>query len=233
MDKKNIPEHIAIIMDGNGRWAKKRFLPRTLGHREGAKTLKKILTHSQKIGVKYLTVYAFSTENWKRAAEEVDALMKLFKLYLKSEEKTFMKNNVKFIISGRKDNVSEELLKSIDELREKTKKNTGITLNLAFNYGGRAEIVDAVNKILENKLEKIDEKIFSEYLYNPIPDPELLIRTSGEIRISNFLLWQIAYSEIYVTEKLWPEFDEKELEKSIESYQNRDRRFGGVKTDVK
>ncbi|MGL6169661.1 MAG: polyprenyl diphosphate synthase, partial [Fusobacteriaceae bacterium] len=139
----------------------------------------------------------------------------------------------KFIISGRKDNVSEELLKSIDDLREKTKNNTGITLNLAFNYGGRAEIVDAVNKILEKKLEKIDEKIFSEYLYNPIPDPELLIRTSGEIRISNFLLWQIAYSEIYVTEKLWPEFDEKELEKAIESYQNRDRRFGGVKTDVK
>ena len=155
--------------------------------------------------------------------------MFLFKTYLKNEEKNIMKNNVRFLVSGRKDGVSLPLLKAIKNLEDKSKDNTGLTLNIAFNYGGRAEIIDAVNSILKLKKDHIDEENFSKYLYSDMPDPELLIRTSGELRISNFLLWQIAYSEIYITEALWPDFDEKELDKAIESYNGRDRRFGGVK----
>ena len=227
--ESKIPNHIAIIMDGNGRWAEKRGLPRTLGHKEGANALRKIITYAGKIGVKYLTVYAFSTENWKRSKDEVDALMFLFKTYLKNEEKSIMKNNVRFLVSGRKDDVSPSLLEAIKKLEHKSKNNTGLTLNIAFNYGGRAEIVDAVNSILKSGIDNLAEEDFSKYLYNNIPDPELLVRTSGELRISNFLLWQIAYSEIYITDALWPDFDEKELDKAIESYNGRDRRFGGVK----
>lgn len=227
--ESRIPSHIAIIMDGNGRWAERRGLPRTLGHKEGAAALRKIITYAGEIGIKYLTVYAFSTENWKRSKDEVDALMFLFKTYLKNEEKNIMKNNVRFLVSGRKDGVSPSLLKAIKNLEDKSKNNTGLTLNIAFNYGGRAEIIDAVNSILKSEADHIDEENFSKYLYSDIPDPELLIRTSGEFRISNFLLWQIAYSEIYITEALWPDFDEKELDKAIESYNGRDRRFGGVK----
>ncbi|MGL4357185.1 isoprenyl transferase [Cetobacterium sp.] len=224
-----VPNHIAIIMDGNGRWAKSKGMPRTYGHKAGADTLRKILTSCGELGVKYLTVYAFSTENWKRAKEEVDTLMFLFKTYLKNEKRLLMRNNVKFIVSGRKEGVSEDLLNEIKKLEEATKGNTGITLNIAFNYGGRAELVDAIKKIVENKEENITEETVEKYLYNQLPDPELLIRTSGEIRISNFLLWQIAYSEIYVTDTYWPDFDKAELIKAIESYQKRDRRFGGVK----
>ncbi|WP_130891966.1 isoprenyl transferase [Fusobacterium ulcerans] len=227
--ESRIPSHIAIIMDGNGRWAERRGLPRTLGHKEGAVALRKIITYAGEIGIKYLTVYAFSTENWRRSKDEVDALMFLFKTYLKNEEKNIMKNNVRFLVSGRKDGVSLPLLKAIKNLEDKSKDNTGLTLNIAFNYGGRAEIIDAVNSILKLKKDHIDEENFSKYLYSDMPDPELLIRTSGELRISNFLLWQIAYSEIYITEALWPDFDEKELDKAIESYNGRDRRFGGVK----
>lgn len=227
--EKQIPNHIAIIMDGNGRWAKKKGLPRTFGHKEGAVALRKIITHAAKIGVKYLTVYAFSTENWKRSQEEVSALMFLFKSYIKNEEKNIMENNIRFMVSGRRENVSKSLLEAIDTLQEKSKNNSGLTFNIAFNYGGRAEILDAVNRILKSGRTEITEEEFSKYLYNNIPDPELLIRTSGELRISNFLLWQIAYSEIYVTDTLWPDFDEKELDKAIESYNKRERRFGGVK----
>lgn len=227
--EKQVPKHIAIIMDGNGRWAKKRGLPRTFGHKEGAAALRKIITHAAEIGVKYLTVYAFSTENWKRSQEEVSALMFLFKSYIKNEEKNIMENNIRFMVSGRKENVSESLLEAIDKLQDKSKNNTGLTFNIAFNYGGRAEIIDAVNKILKSGKESVDEEEFSKYLYNDIPDPELLIRTSGELRISNFLLWQIAYSEIYITDTLWPDFDERELDVAIGSYMKRDRRFGGVK----
>lgn len=227
--RREIPKHLAIIMDGNGRWAKKRFLPRTIGHSEGAKTLKKILIHAKKMGIKYLTVYAFSTENWKRSAEEVGALMTLFKRYIANEEKNFMENGVRFIVSGRREGVSPDLLDAIDTLERRTAENEGITLNLAFNYGGRAEIVDAINKIIETGEKNITEESFRKYLYQDIPDPELLIRTSGEFRISNFLLWEIAYSEIFITEKLWPDFDEQDLEAAVESYMKRDRRFGGVK----
>lgn len=227
--EKQIPNHIAIIMDGNGRWAKRRGFPRTFGHKEGAAALRKIITHAAKIGIKYLTVYAFSTENWKRSQEEVSALMFLFKSYIKNEEKNIMQNNIRFMVSGRRDNVSSSLLEAIDSLQEKSKNNTGLTFNIAFNYGGRAEIIDAVNKVLKTGKDSIKEEEFSAYLYNNIPDPELLIRTSGELRISNFLLWQIAYSEIYITDTLWPDFDEQELEKAIEAFNKRDRRFGGVK----
>lgn len=227
--EKQIPNHIAIIMDGNGRWAKKKGLPRTFGHKEGAVALRKIITHAAKIGVKYLTVYAFSTENWKRSQEEVSALMFLFKSYIKNEEKNIMENNIRFMVSGRRENVSKSLLEAIDNLQEKSKNNSGLTFNIAFNYGGRAEILDAVNRILKSGRTEITEEEFSKYLYNNIPDPELLIRTSGELRISNFLLWQIAYSEIYITDTLWPDFDEEELDKAIESYNKRERRFGGVK----
>lgn len=224
-----IPKHIAIIMDGNGRWAKRKGLPRTYGHKAGADTLRKIVTECGKIGVKYLTVYAFSTENWKRSKEEIEALMFLFKTYLKNEKKTLMKNNVRFLVSGREEGVKKSLLDEIRKLEEETKNNTGLTLNIAFNYGGRAEIVDAVNKLLKDGKESIDEEDISKALYRDIPDPELVIRTSGEFRISNFLLWQIAYSEIYITDVHWPDFNEKSLEEAIESYNKRDRRFGGVK----
>lgn len=224
-----VPNHIAIIMDGNGRWAKEKGMPRTYGHKAGADTLRKILTSCGELGIKYLTVYAFSTENWKRAKEEVDTLMFLFKTYLKNEKKLLMKNNVKFLVSGRKEGVSKELLAEISKLEEATKGNTGITLNIAFNYGGRAELVDAIKEIVKNNEKEITEETVEKYLYNQLPDPELLIRTSGEMRISNFLLWQIAYSEIYVTDTYWPDFNKDELIKAIESYQKRDRRFGGVK----
>ena len=227
--EKQVPNHIAIIMDGNGRWAKKRGFPRTFGHREGAVALRKIIIHAARIGVKYLTVYAFSTENWKRSQEEVSALMFLFKNYIKTEEKNIMENNIRFMVFGRKDNVNSSLLEAIDKLQEKSRDNTGLTFNIAFNYGGRSEIIDAVNKILKSGKANITEEEFSSYLYNDIPDPELLIRTSGELRISNFLLWQIAYSEIYITDTLWPDFNEQELEKAIEAFNRRDRRFGGVK----
>ena len=227
--EKQVPNHIAIIMDGNGRWAKKRGFPRTFGHREGAVALRKIIIHAARIGVKYLTVYAFSTENWKRSQEEVSALIFLFKNYIKNEEKNIMENNIRFMVSGRKDNVNSSLLEAIDKLQEKSRDNTGLTFNIAFNYGGRSEIIDAVNKILKSGKANITEEEFSSYLYNDIPDPELLIRTSGELRISNFLLWQIAYSEIYITDTLWPDFNEQELEKAIEVFNRRDRRFGGVK----
>ena len=227
MDKMlNIPNHIAIIMDGNGRWAKGKNRPRVFGHKAGADTLRKIVKYCGNIGVKYLTVYAFSTENWKRSQEEVSALMTLFKTYINSEKKMLLENKVRFMVSGREEGVSESLLKAIRELEKETSKDYKMTLNIAFNYGGRAEIIDAIKKARDMG-EEITEENFSKFLYNDIPDPELIIRTSGEFRISNFLLWQLAYSEIYITDVYWPDFDEKELDKAIESYNKRERRFGG------
>ncbi|MGO3801389.1 MAG: polyprenyl diphosphate synthase [Fusobacterium sp.] len=225
-EKINVPKHIAIIMDGNGRWAKLNNKPRVLGHKAGAETLRKIVTYSKKIGVKYLTVYAFSTENWKRSKEEIEALMLLFKLYINSERKNLLKNKIRFVVSGRKEGVSNSLLALIENLEELTSKDYEMTLNIAFNYGGRAEIIDAFNKANEEGI-KITEENFSDFLYNKIPDPELLIRTSGEFRISNFLLWQLAYSEIYVTNTYWPDFTEKDFDKAIKNYNKRERRFGG------
>lgn len=228
----NVPNHIAIIMDGNGRWAKNQNKPRVFGHKAGANTLRKIMEYCNKIGVTYLTVYAFSTENWKRSQEEVDALMFLFKSYIKSERENLLKNKIRFMVSGREEGVNPSLMEAIKELEEATSKDYEMTLNIAFNYGGRAEITDAVNKILKDGKTSITEEEFSKYLYNDIPDPDFVIRTSGEFRISNFLLWQIAYSEIYITDKYWPDFDEAEMEKAILSYSKRERRFGG-RLDVK
>ena len=223
----NVPNHIAIIMDGNGRWAKKQNKPRVFGHKAGAGTLRKIMEYCNKLGVTYLTVYAFSTENWKRSKEEVDALMFLFKSYIKSERENLIKNKIRFMVSGREEGANKSLMEAIKDLETATSKDYKMTLNIAFNYGGRAEITDAINKILKEGKTSITEEEFSKYLYNDIPDPDLLIRTSGEFRISNFLLWQIAYSEIYITDKCWPDFDENEMEKAILSYSKRERRFGG------
>lgn len=225
---EKIPTHIAIIMDGNGRWAKKRNLPRTMGHIEGAKTLRKILEHAIKKNIKYLTVYAFSTENWKRSDEEVNALMSLFSKYIKKERKNLMDNDVRFFVSGSKKNISEKLQKEIDEISELTKNNKKIVLNIAFNYGGRNEIIEAINAGIKNGEQEFTEEILSKYLYNNFPDPDLIIRTAGEYRISNFLIWQMAYSEIYVAEKTWPDFDEDEFDKAIEDFSKRERKFGGV-----
>ena len=248
MENIVIPKHIAIIMDGNGRWAKEKGKIRLEGHRAGANALENILECCGKIGVKYLTVSAFSTENWKRPKMEVEGLMNLFSRYLDNKKKELKKQGVKLLVTGAKENISEKLLKKIEETENYLSDCENIVFNIAFNYGGRREIVDAVNKVLEKKfLEKnqvaenggfveekaenckITEEECSKYMYRPeIPDPELVIRTSGEFRISNFLLWEIAYSEFYITDTYWPDFDEKELEKAILSFNKRDRRYGGL-----
>ena len=231
---KNFPEHIAIIMDGNRRWAKKRNLPIKLGHREGAKTLEKIVRHAKKIGIKYLTVYAFSTENWKRSKDEVDALMELLQRYLDDFAKKADTENIKVVVLGDSEPFNESLRKSINEAMERTKENTGIIFNICLNYGGRDELVKATKKIAskikngEIGIDDITEETISENLYTKnIPDPDLMIRTSGEIRTSGFLIWQLAYTEFIFLEKYWPDFDEDDLENCIEIYQKRNRKFGG------
>ena len=235
LDKNNIPKHIAIIMDGNGRWAKKRKLPRTMGHKAGVETIRKIVKEAQDIGVKYLTLYAFSTENWKRPQEEVSALMKLLIQYLKSELEELNRNGVSIRISGDITKLPKEAQEEIEEAIIKTENNNGIVLNIAFNYGGRDEIIRAVKLIgkdlLDSKidLDNIDEKVFESYLYTAdMPDPDLIIRPSGEKRISNFLLWQCAYSEFWYSNIFWPDFTEMNLHEAINEYQNRDRRYGGI-----
>ena len=231
---KNIPQHIAIIMDGNRRWAKQNKLDVRLGHKKGAETIDKIAKYCNKIGIKYLTVYAFSTENWKRSKEEVSALMLILQNYLEDFAKKADVENIRIKMLGNREGLSNALLNKIDSVVERTKNNTGLTFNVAFNYGGRDEIVNAVKKIakdLENKvisIEDINEKIISENLYTRhMPDPDLMIRTSGEIRTSNFLPWQLVYSEFYFTNKLWPDFDEEDLNKAIDEYNRRTRNFGG------
>lgn len=226
--KDNVPNHIAIIMDGNGRWAKKRGMIRTEGHKRGVQVLEKILKYSDEIGVKYLSVYAFSTENWNRPKLEVETILMLFNKYLKSKFKDFMEQNVRLVISGSRERLSKSLNETVDEITDKLKNNTGIVLNICFNYGGRLDILESMKKTLENG-EEITEENISKNLYNSfIPDPDLLIRTGGEFRVSNYMLWQIAYSEIYVSNVLWPDFNEEELDKSIKSFNNRDRRFGNI-----
>ena len=235
MDKeKNIPVHIAIIMDGNRRWAKQRKLDPRLGHKKGAETLENIVKYANKIGIKYLTVYAFSTENWKRSKEEVGALMLLLQNYLDSFSKRADTDNIKIKMLGNREELSEGLLRSIDKAVKKTENNTGITFNVAFNYGGRDEIVRSVKEIAtrvkENDIDidDINEKLISDNLYTKdIPDPDLMIRTSGEIRSSNFLPWQLVYSEFYFTDKLWPDFTNEDLDEAINEYTKRTRKFGG------
>lgn len=229
LDKDKLPQHIAIIMDGNGRWAKKKGLPRIEGHRAAIEAVRSTVEGSAKLGIKYLSLFAFSTENWKRPAEEVSALMELLKIYLDKELEIMQKNNISFNFIGRIEELDLEVQKKLQFTKEVTKINTGLKLYLALNYSGRAEIIDAVKKILKNPPEKIEESKFSSYLYDAeLPEPDLLIRTSGEMRISNFFLWQIAYTEIYVTKVLWPDFREKHLIEAIKDFQRRERRFGGI-----
>ncbi len=235
LDKENIPKHIAIIMDGNGRWAKQRNLPRTMGHKAGVETIRKVIKESNKLGIKYLTLYAFSTENWKRPNDEVSALMKLLVEYLKNELEELNKNQVVINILGDIDKLPSDAQREIRKAIVTTEDNVGISLNIAFNYGGRDEILRAVNLVLEEVKkgnindDSISEDIFEKYLYtNNIPDPDLIIRPSGEQRISNFLLWQCAYSEFWYSNVCWPDFKEEHLHKAIYDYQHRDRRYGGV-----
>ena len=231
-----LPRHIAIIMDGNGRWAKKRGLPRTAGHRVGAETFRKIATYCKNIGVEYFTVYAFSTENWKRSAEEVGCLMQLFDKYLHECIETMEKDHIKMRILGDVAGLPESLQALIRQTDAISARYEGFQANICLNYGGRDEIVKAARAFAEAcargeaKPEELTEAVFSHYLYTDgIPDPELIIRPSGELRTSNFLPWQSAYSEYYFTDVLWPDFDEAELDKAIAAYQSRDRRFGGAK----
>ncbi|MFQ9297094.1 MAG: isoprenyl transferase [Clostridia bacterium] len=233
MEKENLPKHIAIIMDGNRRWAKSKNMPVSFGHKEGAKTLEKIVRYANKIGIKYITVYAFSTENWKRTTEEVTALMNLFQSYLDDYSKRADSENIKVKIIGNRQGLSEKMQKSIEKCMERTKDNTGITFNIALNYGGRDEITNAVKQIAEkiqNKeinIEDITEQMISDNLYTAEqPDPDLLIRTSGELRLSNFLPWQLAYTEFLFVDKNWPDFNEKDLDDAIEVYKSRNRKFG-------
>ena len=222
-------KHIAIIMDGNRRWAKENNLPSALGHKKGVESLKTILKACNEFGIKYLTVYAFSTENWNRKQEEVDFLMDLLAMTLKTELKEMHENNVVMKFIGDTGQLSEKLQTILKESSEYTKNNTGVNLQIAFNYGSRNEITQAIKNIIDKgyKSSEITQKLISEELYTKnIPDPDLLIRTGGEMRISNYLLWQIAYSEIYVTEQYWPEFDKKSLSLAIEEFANRHRRYG-------
>lgn len=230
-----VPKHVAIILDGNGRWAKSKRMPRNYGHTQGSKNVEKICESAYKMGIEYLTVYAFSTENWKRPKEEVDALLKLLQTYLATSIKTSMKNNMRVRIIGDRSKLSKDIKKSIHDLEEASKDNTGLKFQVAINYGSRDEILRAAKAmamdIKENKtkIDDIDEVAFGRYLdTEEIPDPDLLIRTSGEQRLSNFLLWQTAYTEFYFPEVLWPDFSEKELAKAVEFYSQRNRKFGGI-----
>ena len=233
IDINNIPRHIGIIMDGNGRWAKKRNLPRSYGHKAGVETIRRIIKECNRLGVRYLTLYAFSTENWKRPQDEVSALMGILVEYLKKEFQELNKNQVVINYIG---DISKLPLKCQDELiraKENTKNNTGVVMNLALNYGGRAEIIEAINSFLRDhsgeKDLNITEEVLEKYLYTSgMPDPDIIIRPSGEQRLSNFMLWQCAYTEFWYSDILWPDFTEKDLQQAILDYQNRDRRFGGV-----
>jgi undecaprenyl diphosphate synthase len=233
IDNDKLPHHIAIIMDGNGRWAKKKSLSRIRGHIKGIDAVREVVTACRELGIKILTLYAFSVENWRRPKEEVSTLMTLLKEYLLKEVAEMLQNNIRLLAIGRLEDLPSDVQQTLRETMKKTENRTGMILNLALSYGGRSEILQAVQRILRDcqKGEMIPEEInfqkFSDYLWTQgMPDPDLLIRTSGEFRISNFLLWQIAYTELYVTETLWPDFNREELLKAISDYQSRERRFG-------
>ena len=233
IDAERLPRHIAIIMDGNGRWAGLRKLPRVAGHSRGIDSVRDIVESCRKLGIETLTLYAFSTENWKRPKLEVRTLMRLLKKYIRAETKNIYENNIRFRAIGRIHELDESVQEELRRITELSLDNTGMTLNIALNYSGRAELTDAVNRILSeyrnDDTPAVTEEIISDSLYTAgLPDPDLLIRTSGEMRISNFLLWQIAYSEIYVTPTLWPDFRRKHLLEAIAEYQQRDRRYGGL-----
>jgi undecaprenyl diphosphate synthase len=227
-----LPAHVAIIMDGNGRWAAQRHLPRVEGHRAGIDSVRDVVETSARLGIDVLTLYAFSVENWKRPKAEVNTLMMLLKRYIRLELGTLLKNNIRFRVVGRAEELASDVQHELQIGVRQTSANTGMLFNIALNYGGRAEIVDAARRALAARInpDDLDEKRFSELLYTAgQPDPDLLIRTSGEMRVSNFLLWQIAYSEIWVTETLWPDFRRRHLLEAVVAYQKRDRRYGGIK----
>ena len=232
---ERLPRHVAIIMDGNGRWARQRGLPRFAGHRAGAKTVRLVVEECARLGLQQLTLYSFSTENWNRPAEEVSLLMDLYVEYMRSQRQLLIDNNIQFVQIGRRDGLPKLVLEELQNTLEATKHNTGMTLCLAINYGSRMEITDAVRKIAQDvragtlSPEQVTEKEISERLYTAgMPDPDLLIRTAGEMRVSNYLLWQISYAEFYVTDVFWPEFGTDELYKALRDYAGRNRRFGGV-----
>jgi undecaprenyl diphosphate synthase len=230
-----IPYHVAIIMDGNGRWAKNRGLPRMAGHRAGIKRIKEIVREAKKIGIKILTIFAFSTENWNRPKKEVDFLFSYLNNFLDNYRKELMKEDIKLNVIGRRGRIKKSIIKKIEEVERLTKNNKSFIFNIALDYGGRWDIVEAAKKIIKDcrsqklKETEIDEEVFGKYLsLNNLPDPDLLIRTSGEQRISNFLLWNLAYTEFYFPKTYWPDFDKKELEKAVEVYSKRERRFGRI-----
>ncbi len=233
-----IPQHVAIILDGNGRWAKSKGMPRNYGHTVGAKNVETVCQAADELGIKYLTLYAFSTENWNRPQSEVDALMRLLESYLKNCIKTAEKNHMRVRVIGDKTRLGAAFQEKIAKLEEASASNTGLNLTIAINYGSRNEMMRAMRRMMENykdgsiSMDMVDEKLFSGYLdTKDIPDPDLLIRTSGEQRLSNYLLWQLAYSEFYFTDVPWPDFHKKELELAIEAYNKRDRRYGGLKEE--
>jgi undecaprenyl diphosphate synthase len=233
-DTSKLPKHLAIIMDGNGRWAKKKGLPRSIGHREGAKVVKRVITDCLDLNIPILTLFAFSTENWKRPKNEITYLLKLFERVLNKEKAYLIKNYIKINFIGRLNDLPNTLNDKMNELRESTKRNNKLILNIAVNYGGRAEIIDAINSIIlkiDNKnlsIEEINEDTIRDNLYTyNLPDPDLLIRTAGEMRISNFMIWQIAYTEFWVTPVLWPDFDKNNLIEAIINFQKRERKYGG------
>ena len=238
MSEKKVPQHVAIILDGNGRWAKAKGMPRNYGHIQGAKTVEEICEVAYNMGIQYLTVYAFSTENWNRPKDEVDALMKLLRNYMKNCLKRATKNNMCVRVIGEKSRLDDDIRESIEELEEATKNNTGLHFTIAINYGGRDELVRGTRKLAERvaKGELKPEDITEEMMSNSLdtagyPDPDLLIRTCNEQRISNFLLWQLAYTEFYFTSVAWPDFSKEELEKAVEAYNHRDRRYGLLKEE--
>ena len=225
----SLPLHIAIIMDGNGRWAAARGLPRSAGHREGAQAVRRTLEAARDMGIKYLTLYAFSTENWTRPKEEINTLMQLLERTLDEYQKSAQKADYRVLVSGERERLPAGILAKMDELVRSTESNKGLTVHLALNYGARQEIVHAVNQILKEGLAEVSPQDISRRLYQPeIPEPDLIIRTSGEQRLSNFLLWQVAYSEFYFTPVLWPDFNKEELQKAVDAYRARKRRFGGI-----
>ena len=233
--RENVPYHVAIIMDGNGRWARNRGLPRNLGHRKGMEVVEKVIACARQRGIKMLTLFAFSTENWDRPKLEIEFLFSSLKGYLRRKKKKLIKEGMRLNVMGRREGLPSDLLLQIDELVSCTKDNTVFTLNIALNYGGRAEIIDAVKNIVKDVKQKkfaeedLTEDNFRDFIYSPfIPDIDLLIRTSGEQRISNFLLWRLAYSELYFTKTLWPDFGSGDLDKAIEEFNKRERRFGGA-----
>ena len=224
-----IPKHIAIIMDGNGRWAQKKGLSRVFGHKAGVKSVEEIIRAADELGVSVLTLYAFSTENWKRPSAEINALFEILKYFIKKKLDGLLENNIRLMAVGDITKLPPSALKEVKKAVERTSRNTGMILNIALNYGGRAEIIRAVNGIIADGKKSVDEKSFESYLYTAgLPDPDLIIRTSGEYRISNFLIWQSAYSEFYVTDVLWPDFGKKELIEAVAEYKNRNRRFGNL-----